>query len=300
MDRLKRLARSPKGLLIGIFALVIGVALIDQDVPPTLTHLGVAVAAAVITELIAMRAQGKRLSIPDGAILSGLIVGMVLSPFEHWYVTGAAGVLAITSKHLFRVGPANIFNPAALAIVAVSVLFDGIQDWWGALPAQEWTGAMAIAAAGVFIADRVNKLPLVLTLLGVYFALFTGASFLGSHRDVAEIFRSPDFQMVLFFALFMADDPPTVPVKYRDQLIFGGIVAVSCFAFFEAFGWVYFLPAGLLVGNVYEGGRKWHAARKRRQRVDRRMGVGTPAAGPVAAPRPEPTTAHKSLWSRPE
>ena len=49
---------------------------------------------------------------------------------------------------------------------------------------------------GVFIADRVNKVPMVLAFLAAYYLLFTLTSFWGNAPLVAEIFRAPDLQAV--------------------------------------------------------------------------------------------------------
>ncbi|HEX6030251.1 MAG TPA: RnfABCDGE type electron transport complex subunit D [Tepidiformaceae bacterium] len=261
--KLKRFARTPKGTLIVIFVVLLTLAIGRLGWQDTLPRLGVAVFAAAMVDLAVVRAERREWIFPDGAILSGAIVAMLLSPVEHWYVVAATATLAVTTKHLFRVGPANVFNPAALAIVLSSVFFGSIQDWWGALPALGWLGIPILVGAGGFIADRINKLPMVLVFLGVYFSLFTAMGISGAGRDLAEIFRSPDVHMALFFAFFMLDDPPTCPVRYRHQVVYGAIVAVSCFAFFEMFGWVYFLPAGLLVGNAVEGGRRWLAQERR-------------------------------------
>ena len=78
---------------------------------------------------------------------------------------------------------------------------------------------LVMLAAGIFIVDRVNKMPLALTFLGVYFALFTIRAFVGNPLPVAEIFRTPDADAALYFAFFILTDPPTSPAKYRDQLI---------------------------------------------------------------------------------
>jgi hypothetical protein len=80
---------------------------------------------------------------------------------------------------------------------------------------------------------------------------------------VAAIFRPPDAHAALFFAFFILTDPPTSPVKYPDQLVCGVIVAVSSFVVFQWIGAVYFLLAGVLVGNVWEA---WRRARRRAPR----------------------------------
>jgi len=98
---------------------------------------------------------------------------------------------------------------------------------------------------------------MVLVFLASYFALFTASAVLGDPARVAEVFRAPDAQAALFFALFMLDDPPTSPTRYADQVIFGLVVAVVSFAVFQALGAVYYLLAGVLVGNAWESLRRW-------------------------------------------
>jgi Na+-translocating ferredoxin:NAD+ oxidoreductase RnfD subunit len=116
----------------------------------------------------------------------------------------------------------------------------------------------ALLVGGIYIADRVNKLPLVLSFLGAYFLVFTVTAYLGDPRRVAEIFRSPDVEAVLFFALIILTDPPTSPARYRDQWICGIIVAAVSYLVFEVFGVVYFLLAGALAGNVWAAWRRVH------------------------------------------
>jgi Na+-translocating ferredoxin:NAD+ oxidoreductase RnfD subunit len=61
---------------------------------------------------------------------------------------------------------------------------------------------------------------------------------------------------VLFFAFFMLDDPPTCPVPYQAQVLFGITAAVASYLVFLAWGVDYFLPAGLLVANAMESARR--------------------------------------------
>ena len=66
----------------------------------------------------------------------------------------------------------------------------------------------------------------------------------------------PDLHAVLFFAFFILTDPPTSPARYPDQLVCGIIVAVASYAFFEIVGAVYYLLAGVLLGNLWEARRR--------------------------------------------
>jgi len=53
---------------------------------------------------------------------------------------------------------------------------------------------VVLIVVGIFITDRVNKMPIVLAFLGVYYALFSATAFVADPRQVAEIFRAPDLR----------------------------------------------------------------------------------------------------------
>jgi Na+-transporting NADH:ubiquinone oxidoreductase subunit NqrB len=93
---------------------------------------------------------------------------------EPWYVTTITSVIAVLSKYIFRSRAANVFNPAALAIILSFYLFHTGQNWWGALTDGPPVAKAVLVAAGIFVADRVNKMPLVLTFLGAYFVFVYG------------------------------------------------------------------------------------------------------------------------------
>lgn len=251
---------SPKGTLLVLFAGITTIAVLTQGVSQALPGVLIATATAALLDVTIVAFRKDKLEFPDGAILTGLIIALVLRPQEPWSVEVTASALAIAAKHVLRTRWSNVLNPSAIGLVGVGLLFGSAQSWWGALPDIGIVGVALISAAGLFMVDRINKLPLVLTFFGTYFALFTGASFLGSPVDVAEIFRTPDLQAALFFGFFMLDDPPTCPIRYEDQIPFAVIVAITCFLVFTEWGVVYFLPAGLLAGNVWESARRQFAS----------------------------------------
>ena len=213
-------------------------------------------AAAVVVDLPVLRWRNGAWEFPSGAILTGLIVAMVLSPTAPWYAAACASAVGVAAKYVFRTRSANVFNPAALGIVCVHYAFGAGQSWWGALGDVTPLAVVLLIATGVFITDRVNKLPLVLGFLGLYFLIFTSAAFVRDPARVAEIFRPPDVQAVLYFAFFILTDPPTSPVRYPEQLIAAAIVAVASAAVFEGLGAAHYLLAGVLVGNVWEASRR--------------------------------------------
>lgn len=252
-----RFFRTPKGLLIIVLTILTVVAAPREGIARVSPGLLSAVVTAGLLDALILRKREKAWEFPSGAVLTGLFIAMILSPFEPWYVGACTSAIAIVSKYIFRTRFANVFNPAALAVVATFYIFDTGQSWWGALPELVPIAMAMLFVTGVFIADRVNKIPMVLVFLAIYFLLFTLTAFLGNPARVAEIFRAPDLHAVLYFAFFILTDPPTSPVKYPHQVIYGVIVAMASFAFFELVGAVYYLLAAVLIGNLWEAGRRW-------------------------------------------
>jgi Na+-translocating ferredoxin:NAD+ oxidoreductase RnfD subunit len=252
---LGRFLRTPKGLALIVLAILLVVAGAGRV---TLVAPGViaAVVAAMAVDTLILRILKKRWAFPSGALLTGLIVAMVLSPYQKWYIAAATAALGVVSKYIVRVHSANVFNPAALALVASFYIFQTGQSWWGALPELPTIAIVVLFATGIFISQRVNKLPAVLAFLGVYYLLATLGAFVGDPKTVAELYRAPDLHAALYFAFFMVTDPPTSPPSARDQVVFGVITAVAAFAIFDVVHSAYFLLAGLLVANAWEGWRR--------------------------------------------
>lgn len=253
---MRKFFRTPKGLLLLILAALTAAAAPQEGLRHVMPGLLGAVVVAAALDVILLRLRRPRWEVPSGAMLTGLIIAMVLSSFEPWYVPAATSAIAIASKHLIRTKAANVFNPAGLALVVSFYIFNTGQSWWGALPELSPWAITALFATGIFITDRVNKMPIVLAFLGAYYALFTLTAFAGDPRTVAEIFRAPDLHAVLYFAFFMLTDPPTAPIKARDQVFCGVLVAVGSYVLFETLGVVYYLLAGLLAGNAWEAWRR--------------------------------------------
>jgi Na+-translocating ferredoxin:NAD+ oxidoreductase RnfD subunit len=259
-----RFLQTPKGLLLIVFAILLALAAPHERLRFVGPGLFSAVAVASAIDLAILRKLRGVWEFPSGAVLTGLIVAMILTPQEPWYVGASTAALAIVSKYIARTHATNIFNPAALGLVITFYLFNTGQSWWGALPRITPWALVLLAATGVFITDRVNKMPLVLVFLAAHFGLFTLATYAGDPRINAEIFRAPDLHAALFFAFFILTDPPTSPVRYPDQIVCGVLVALVAFAIFQWVGAAYYLLAGVLVGNVWEAWHRWYLFSRRR------------------------------------
>ena len=270
MHKALRFFKTPKGLLTILLSILTLIAAPAEGTGAVAINMGAAVLAAAVVDLLALRLRKGRWEYPSGAVLTAMIVAMVMRAQEPWVVPVITSVVAVLSKYLLRTRQANVFNPAALALVLMFYLMPHGQSWWGALPEVTplWLRAVLLAG-GLYLTSRVNKLPLVLSFLGVYFLLFTSTAFLGSARQVTEIFRSPDIDAVLYFALIILTDPPTSPAKYKGQWVFGVIAAATSYAVFMISGVAYFLLAGVLAGNIWEAWRR--SSRQPRAGVQRNL-----------------------------
>jgi len=88
------------------------------------------------------------------------------------------------------------------------------------MPELPLAALVLLIATGLFITDRVNKIPLAQAFLGTYFLLFTVWAFAGDPGHVAAMFRPPNLHMALYFAFFIlmpwytkADQTKPVPER---------------------------------------------------------------------------------------
>ena len=258
---MKQFLRTPKGTLVVTFAGLFALASSAVGWSQTAAHMLAVVLGASLIELAVARLDGKPLSWPSSAVLSGIIVGFVLSPSTPHVVTAAVAVLAILGKHLLATQRWHVFNPAALALLVSVPLFGTGQSWWGALPDLRWPFVIVLVGSGAFIVNRINKFPLVLTFLGATFALSTALGWVDP-VTAAEMFRTPFIQATLFMALFMLTDPPTAPSRYSEQVVIGLVVAAVSVAAEELGAGQTYLLVGLLAGNIALAARRWLSQRQ--------------------------------------
>lgn len=265
MTPLRRWLRTPKGIFTLMLALCTVVAATSVGWTLTLPGLAVAIVTAVALDAPLLRWRNGHWTLPDGAMLTGWLIALVLSPHEAWWIAGATSALGIAAKHLLHAGRANVLNPAAAGLVASYYLLDTGQSWWGAMPEGSPWWILLLVVLGAVMAQRLHKATAALVFLAVWFSCATVTAYVGDPVLVVEVFRAPDLQAAVFFAAFMLTDPPTSPPKVDDQILFGIIVAGVAFAVLTLVGGAHFLLAGVLVGNAWEGWRK-HRVRRLRAR----------------------------------
>ncbi len=286
LRKLKRFLHAPKGYLLIALVALGAVAAPRAGVLDAFSIVVAAAGGAAGMELLLVRFSQNEWRFPCSALLTGLIVGLVLSPQESWLVAAAAGIIATDAKYILRLGRLHIFNPAAVGLLAVYLLFSTGQSWWGGLSDLPAPTIALLIVAGYLVADRANKLPAALAFLATSVCLFTLASFQVAPSYVGDLFRPPFVNMALFFGFFMVTDPPTSPVSFSEQLLFGVIVgAISYLTYMLGHG-LYFLLVGLIAGNlVYAAWRETQRYVNRRQRQPVMVSDPFPRAEPADASR---------------
>jgi Na+-transporting NADH:ubiquinone oxidoreductase subunit NqrB len=250
----KKFFRTPKGFLLPLLILLVLLAAPGAGIDGVARNLLGAILTAVFLDMAIVRICWHTYSFPSGALITGLIIAMILSPQLAWYIPVFASALAILSKHVLKIRRRPIFNPAAVGLLGASLFFASGQDWWGALAILSPWWIIVLIIIGFLVTDRVNKFPQVFAFAASYFGLFTFFPLMGTATPkIAEIFRMPFINACLFFAFIMLTDPPTSPITEEDQIQYGVLVALASGLIYLIFGLLSFLPLGLLIGNAFIG-----------------------------------------------
>lgn len=186
--------------------------------------------------------KGEKIRFPAASLVTGLILGLILFPFEHPLSLPLAALGATFSKQFLTIQKRHVFNPAAFGAVLVTFSLGVSVSWWGP-SATPWTIFPLIFGMG-YILFRLRRLPLPLTFLityGIYLYLRVG------REAIVPTLFDPT---TIFFSLVMVPELATSPASGIWQLAFGPLVAIFAIIFssFGVFSEV-FLP-GLLLANL--------------------------------------------------
>lgn len=146
----------------------------------------------------------------ESAIITGLIVGYVISADEAWWKFVLASILAILSKHLFRIHKRHIFNPAAFGIFLTIILFNAVTQWKGTYA---W---YIIVPLGFYFIYKTNKIEVIIGYAVTSLILFGAQAYL-QKVNLLNVFGYFSY----FYIFVMAIEPKTTPIKKIGKLIFG-------------------------------------------------------------------------------
>ena len=185
-----------------------------------------AIASAVVFELVLSRLITGKFAHLASAYISGISVGILLRSPEYWpYALCSA--IAITSKYVIRWRGRHLWNPSNLAIIALLVL---APEYVATLSVQ-WGNSLwpmlIVWVLGAAITYRVGRLHIT----GVYVVSFVLFSLLRSaitgHSFLAEVapITGPMYQLFIFFMI--TDPKTTVRARWGQYLVAFLVAAVE-------------------------------------------------------------------------
>lgn len=196
---------------LGIFLLLFSayIAFLEKDAW-FLSCVCISVIVAALADTIFSYLKEREIILTESSIVTGLIIGLVLSSSGKWWFLALAALLAISSKHIIRFHNRHFFNPAAFGMLA-AVFFFGVST--------EWKGSYLwyiIVPFGIYISFKIKKLELVAGYFIASLVLFGGQAIIqGVH-----IFNILGY-LNYFFIFIMLVEPMTTPMTRFGKIIFG-------------------------------------------------------------------------------
>lgn len=207
-------------LYLVCFALFLAVK--DKDFIFLFTTL-IAVVSALAIETIVLYLRTKAFQITESAIITGLIIGYVLSTDEAWWKIALVSLIAILSKYLIRIKHRHIFNPAAFGIFLTIIVFGASTGWRGTYL---W---YILVPFGLYFAYRIKKVEVVTGYAVVSLLLFGIQAFL-QKVSFWNIFGYLSY----FYIFVIVIEPKTTSVNSTGKYLFGAGTATLIFILTQA------------------------------------------------------------------
>jgi Na+-transporting NADH:ubiquinone oxidoreductase subunit NqrB len=157
-------------------------------------------------------------------LITGLSLSLLLradDPLLH----AVAGVIAILSKFVLRIGDKHVFNPAGFAIVALLLLSNHVWISPGQWGASLWFAALVLFCA-ILVLHAARRADIAAFFLVSHAALLIArAWWLGD--PLAIPLHQLQSGSLLIFAFFMISDPRTSPDARLGRFIFAFAVALT-------------------------------------------------------------------------
>jgi len=183
-----------------------------------LSAVAIAVIFTAAIESFITYFRERKFVVTASSIISGLIIGFVLSAGQPIGILALASFFAIVSKRLIRVKGRHLFNPAALGIFLTTILFGAQTQWEGTYA---W---YILVPFGLYFVYKIKKLELMAGYFLASFLLF-GVQAVMRHIPLGNIFGYFSY----FYVFVMMIEPKTTPIKPLGKLIFGLGIGVIIF-----------------------------------------------------------------------
>lgn len=163
-----------------------------------------------------------------------------------------ASVLAMAAKYLLTVEKRHLFNPAAVSVLAISLISpEHAATWWIGTPAM----LPFVLVGGLLLLRKIRREDMVFIFLIVYLAVI-GIGSLISSTSVSTVVTILQISIlhsaVFFFAFVMLTEPLTSPSTERLRGFYAGFIAILYSTPMLRFISVGLTPEmALCIGNVF-------------------------------------------------
>lgn len=225
-----QLLRAPKIQLAFLLLLIVWSTLLQYPLSFVTSVLVLALCSTVGSDLLFLYVRTRKLFIPDAAVVTGLILGLIVNPFMPWYGIFLISVIASASKHFIKISNRHVFNPAAIGLVVGNILLHDSVSWWGVsfqvlnLTPLHSIAFFVLLAPIVVSGMRMKRLGSV----GAFFLTYSALRFLQDHSSPFALLTNPAF---IFFSVVMLPEPMTSPIRLWRQIVYGVFVATISIAF---------------------------------------------------------------------
>jgi Na+-translocating ferredoxin:NAD+ oxidoreductase RnfD subunit len=209
-------------LIIYLLGFTVFLLLKERDFAFAVTFT-IAVVAAALADSLILYLKTRSLRISESSIISGMIIGYVLSADTGWLKFVFAASAAILAKHLIRFQKKHIFNPAAFGIFLTLVLFGAQTQWKGTYL---W---YILLPCGLYFSAKVRKIEIIVGYAAVSLLLF-GIQATLRNFSIWGIFGYFSY----FYIFVMVIEPKTTPVSKAAKYAFGAGLATLIFFLTEA------------------------------------------------------------------
>jgi hypothetical protein len=185
-----------------------------------------AIATAILVELLAVRAVYGKWPHLASAYVSGISVGILVRSPAFWpYALCSA--ISITSKYVLRVEGRHLWNPTNFGIVMMLVLAPdavaGLSVQWG----NNLLPMVVVWTFGTIILHSVGRLHITVTYVASFLLFGLLRSAVTGHPYLSEVapITGPMYQLFIFFMI--TDPKTTVGPRWAQSLVVVVIAAVE-------------------------------------------------------------------------
>ncbi len=218
--KMNKIFRTPKLQMI-IFLLLLSIsAIIHYSFISYLQAFLVALVSTIMFDLAFLRLRKVALFFPYSAIITGVIIGLIASPYLSWYQLIITAGLAMFSKNYLLFKNRHIFNPAAFGLFFSHLIFSNTISWW----AVSWQ-QLNVQNLSAIIYILILLLPGLVSIV----RMRRFVNILAFYITYALLNQTIFDPTAIFFAFVMLPEPMTTPSKRTDQFLFGISIAVLSF-----------------------------------------------------------------------